>query len=71
MLLWRGRWPMVMWSRLSAGCRETCTLRPGDLVLTGTPEGVGMAMDPPQFLSSGDRVKIAIDGLGEIEHAVQ
>ena len=29
---------------------ETCTLRPGDLILTGTPNGVGMALDPPQFL---------------------
>jgi 2-keto-4-pentenoate hydratase/2-oxohepta-3-ene-1,7-dioic acid hydratase in catechol pathway len=56
---------------LVAFIAQTCTLRPGDLILTGTPEGVGMAMDPPQFLSSGDRVRIAIDGLGEIEHAVQ
>ncbi len=30
-----------------------------------------MAMDPPRFLGSGDRVRIAIDGLGEIEHPVQ
>ncbi len=50
---------------------ETCTLVPGDLILTGTPNGVGMAMDPPRFLSSGDRVRIAIEGLGEIEHAVE
>ncbi len=50
---------------------ETCTLAPGDLILTGTPNGVGMAMDPPQFLSPGDRVRIAIEGLGEIEHAVE
>ncbi len=50
---------------------DTCTLAPGDLILTGTPNGVGMGMDPPRFLSSGDRVRIAIEGLGEIEHAVQ
>ncbi len=50
---------------------QTCTLRPGDLILTGTPSGVGMALDPPQFLRSGDRVRIAIDALGEIEHAVE
>jgi acylpyruvate hydrolase len=49
---------------------QTCTLRPGDLILTGTPSGVGMALDPPQFLNTGDRVRIAIDGLGEIEHVV-
>ena len=35
---------------------ETCTLEPGDLILTGTPDGVGMAMDPPQFLEPGDVV---------------
>jgi acylpyruvate hydrolase len=49
---------------------ETCTLEPGDLVLTGTPEGVGMAMDPPRFLASGDVVRIEIEGLGAIEHPV-
>jgi 2-keto-4-pentenoate hydratase/2-oxohepta-3-ene-1,7-dioic acid hydratase in catechol pathway len=50
---------------------QTCTLRPGDLILTGTPNGVGMAFDPPRFLSSGDRVRIAIEGLGEIRHTVE
>jgi 2-keto-4-pentenoate hydratase/2-oxohepta-3-ene-1,7-dioic acid hydratase in catechol pathway len=50
--------------------RETCTLEPGDLILTGTPSGVGMALDPRVFLASGDVVRIAIEGLGEIEHAV-
>jgi acylpyruvate hydrolase len=50
--------------------RETCTLEPGDLILTGTPSGVGMAMDPPRFLSSGDVVRIAIESLGEIEHTI-
>ncbi len=50
---------------------QTNTLSPGDLILTGTPSGVGMALDPPTFLASGDRVRIAIEGLGEIEHAVE
>jgi 2-keto-4-pentenoate hydratase/2-oxohepta-3-ene-1,7-dioic acid hydratase in catechol pathway len=49
---------------------QTCTLQPGDLVLTGTPSGVGMAMDPRVFLQSGDVVRIEIEGLGVIEHAV-
>jgi 2-keto-4-pentenoate hydratase/2-oxohepta-3-ene-1,7-dioic acid hydratase in catechol pathway len=49
---------------------ETCTLEPGDLILTGTPSGVGMALDPRVFLASGDVVRIEIEGLGEIEHAV-
>jgi acylpyruvate hydrolase len=49
---------------------ETCTLEPGDLILTGTPDGVGMAMDPPQFLEPGDVVAIEIERLGRIEHPV-
>jgi 2-keto-4-pentenoate hydratase/2-oxohepta-3-ene-1,7-dioic acid hydratase in catechol pathway len=50
---------------------ETQTLEPGDIVLTGTPSGVGMALDPPQFLSAGDVVRIEIERLGAIEHAVE
>jgi 2-keto-4-pentenoate hydratase/2-oxohepta-3-ene-1,7-dioic acid hydratase in catechol pathway len=49
---------------------ETCTLEPGDLILTGTPSGVGVYMDPPRFLTSGDVVRIEIERLGAIEHPV-
>jgi len=49
---------------------ETCTLRPGDLILTGTPGGVGAGMEPPRFLQSGDSVRIEIERLGSIEHSV-
>ena len=49
---------------------ETCTLAPGDLILTGTPSGVGMSMDPRRFLASGDVVRIEIERLGAIEHAI-
>ena len=49
---------------------ETITLEPGDLILTGTPAGVGMAMDPRQFLQSGDVVRIEIESLGAIEHSI-
>jgi 2-keto-4-pentenoate hydratase/2-oxohepta-3-ene-1,7-dioic acid hydratase in catechol pathway len=49
---------------------ETCTLEPGDLILTGTPEGVGQAMDPPRFLADGDVVRCEIEGLGLIEHRI-
>ncbi len=49
---------------------ETCTLCPGDLILTGTPSGVGLGQDPPSFLSAGDVVRIEIEGLGAIEHGV-
>lgn len=49
---------------------ETCTLEPGDLILTGTPSGVGMSMKPRRFLASGDVVRIEIERLGAIEHAI-
>jgi 2-keto-4-pentenoate hydratase/2-oxohepta-3-ene-1,7-dioic acid hydratase in catechol pathway len=55
---------------LVAFIAETCTLAPGDLILTGTPSGVGLAQDPPSFLSSGDVVRIEIESLGAIEHAI-
>lgn len=64
-------------SDLIFGCRElvdfiseTCTLEPGDLILTGTPSGVGMSMDPRQFLAPGDVVRVEIESLGAIEHPV-
>ncbi len=47
-----------------------CTLEPGDVVTTGTPDGVGAAMKPPRFLRPGDVVRIEIDGLGHIENTV-
>ncbi|HEY5260979.1 MAG TPA: fumarylacetoacetate hydrolase family protein, partial [Solirubrobacteraceae bacterium] len=49
---------------------ETCTLEPGDLILTGTPSGVGQGLDPPRFLTSGDVVRIEIEQLGAIEHPI-
>ncbi len=46
------------------------TLEPGDLIVTGTPSGVGIGFDPKKFLSAGDRVRIEIEGLGAIENTV-
>lgn len=46
------------------------TLEPGDIILTGTPGGVGVAMDPPSFLKDGDVVRVEIEGLGAIENKV-
>jgi 2-keto-4-pentenoate hydratase/2-oxohepta-3-ene-1,7-dioic acid hydratase in catechol pathway len=46
------------------------TLEPGDLLATGTPEGVGAGMSPPQFLKPGDVVRCEIDGIGTIENRV-
>jgi 2-keto-4-pentenoate hydratase/2-oxohepta-3-ene-1,7-dioic acid hydratase in catechol pathway len=41
------------------------TLNPGDVIPTGTPQGVAMGFKPPKFLRSGDRMRVAIEGLGE------
>jgi 2-keto-4-pentenoate hydratase/2-oxohepta-3-ene-1,7-dioic acid hydratase in catechol pathway len=46
------------------------TLEPGDLVTTGTPAGVAVAMTPPRWLVPGDVVRVAIEGLGAIENRV-
>ena len=46
------------------------TLESGDLLATGTPSGVGIAMQPPQFLKPGDVVRCEIDGIGAIENRV-
>ncbi len=51
---------------LSAGI----TLYPGDVIATGTPVGVGIGFTPPKYLQAGDVVRIAIDGIGEIENPV-
>lgn len=46
------------------------TLEPGDLIATGTPEGVGVGMEPPRFLQVGDVVRCEIEGIGAIENKV-
>ncbi len=46
------------------------TLEPGDLIATGTPSGVGIAMKPPKLLVEGDVVRIEIEGIGQIENPV-
>jgi 2-keto-4-pentenoate hydratase/2-oxohepta-3-ene-1,7-dioic acid hydratase in catechol pathway len=50
---------------------QTFTLEPGDLILTGTPSGVGKAQKPPRFLKDGDEVSITIEGIGTISNPCQ
>jgi len=45
-------------------------LEPGTVIATGTPAGVGAGMDPPRFLSDGDTVRIAIEGIGDLSNPV-
>ncbi len=47
---------------------EGMTLEPGDIIATGTPSGVGYAMEPPVFLKDGDVVVCEIDGIGKLEN---
>jgi 2-keto-4-pentenoate hydratase/2-oxohepta-3-ene-1,7-dioic acid hydratase in catechol pathway len=49
---------------------QVVTLRPGDLVFTGTPSGVGFTRKPPVFLKGGDVVEVEIDGLGVLRNPV-
>ena len=50
---------------------QAITLEPGDLILTGTPRGVGFARKPPIFLRDGDEITIQIDGVGSLTNPVR
>ena len=50
---------------------EGLTLEPGDMIATGTPSGVGYAMDPPRFLKDGDRVDCEISEIGTLSNPVR
>lgn len=54
-------------SELSAGI----ALEPGDVILTGTPAGVGMGFQPPKFLKAGDVVECEIEGIGILRNTVE
>ena len=49
---------------------EGLTLQPGDMIATGTPEGVGFAMDPPRTMQVGDVVECEIDEIGILRNYV-
>ena len=49
---------------------QFCTLQPGDLIFTGTPEGVGAARNPPVFLQPGDELVVKIDGCDDLTSQV-
>lgn len=51
-------------AQIISHCSRFMTLEPGDLIITGTPAGVGLGMQPPRFLANGDLVSLGIDGLG-------
>jgi 2-keto-4-pentenoate hydratase/2-oxohepta-3-ene-1,7-dioic acid hydratase in catechol pathway len=49
---------------------HACTLEPGDLILTGTPWGVGGFRDPPVFLEPGDTVEVEVEGVGVLANDI-
>ncbi|KAK4496382.1 hypothetical protein PRZ48_012362 [Zasmidium cellare] len=57
-------------ANLIATLSESQTLRPGDVIATGTPAGVGFGLNPPQFLKPGDVVEVSITGLGTLRNKV-
>lgn len=56
--------------RLIAYVSGVCTLKPGDVIFTGTPPGVGAARKPPLYLRAGNRVEVEIERLGVLENPV-
>jgi 2-keto-4-pentenoate hydratase/2-oxohepta-3-ene-1,7-dioic acid hydratase in catechol pathway len=50
---------------------KSVTLCPGDVIATGTPEGVGIGFNPPRFLSEGDVVEVEIEGIGILRNVVR
>lgn len=56
--------------QLIASLSEGMTIQPGDILLTGTPAGVGYARTPPTFLRPGDEVVVRLHGIGELRNAV-
>lgn len=57
-------------ARIIAELSKGMTLMPGDIILTGTPEGIGAKRTPPLFLNSGDVVEVSIQSIGQIENTI-
>lgn len=57
-------------SRIIAELSKGMTLLPGDIILTGTPSGIGAKRNPPLFLGSGDIVEVSISGIGSIKNKI-
>jgi acylpyruvate hydrolase len=57
-------------AEIIAFASQLMTLDPGDVILTGTPAGVGAALDPPRFLREGDVVDVEIEGVGRLRNHV-
>jgi 2-keto-4-pentenoate hydratase/2-oxohepta-3-ene-1,7-dioic acid hydratase in catechol pathway len=56
---------------LIAALSNGITLKPGDIIATGTPAGVGLGFDPPRYLKDGDVVRVEVEGIGVLENPVR
>lgn len=54
-----------------AVCSQFMTLKPGDVIVTGTPSGVGLARKPPLWMKDGDICEVEIDGLGILSNPIR
>ena len=57
-------------AELVAYCSTFTELAPGDVIVTGTPGGVGAARQPPVFMEEGDVVAVSVDPIGTLEHTI-
>jgi 2-keto-4-pentenoate hydratase/2-oxohepta-3-ene-1,7-dioic acid hydratase in catechol pathway len=67
----RTRFMVFKIPRLVAEISAGCELWPGDIIITGTPAGVGFARTPPEYLKAGDTVEVEIEGIGVLRNPVQ
>ena len=58
-------------ARLVAALSEAMTLAPGDVIVTGTPSGVGFAQTPPVYLKPGDICEVELEGYGILRNPVR
>ncbi|MED1607665.1 fumarylacetoacetate hydrolase family protein [Cytobacillus kochii] len=56
--------------KIIAEVSKGMTLMPGDIILTGTPSGIGAKRNPPLFLHSGDVVEVSVEGMGKIKNKI-
>ncbi|HEY0799170.1 MAG TPA: fumarylacetoacetate hydrolase family protein [Candidatus Baltobacteraceae bacterium] len=57
-------------AKIIASLSRGMTLEPGDIIATGTPDGVGFARTPPEFLKDGDRVEVEIERIGALGNTI-
>jgi 2-keto-4-pentenoate hydratase/2-oxohepta-3-ene-1,7-dioic acid hydratase in catechol pathway len=57
-------------ARLVSECSTAFSLTPGDLIIAGTPSGVGMARKPPVFMKPGDVCEVSIEGIGTLSNPI-